>query len=145
MVKTGMAKKPGELNPIPIPPPLHTVCIDFVEALLVSQGCDSLATIIEKFTRAVMLIPCKKSTNAKEFAKLVFYKVYPVWGVPQRIISDWDRRFVSAFWRTLMELAGVKVALTMAYHPQEDGQSERTNHTIKTMIRILTLEAPHVG
>jgi len=44
-----------------------------------------------------------------------------------------------------MELAGIKVALTMAYHPQGDGQLERTNRTIEAMIRILTLEAPHVG
>jgi len=78
LVKTDTARKPGELNPIPIPAPLYTVCIDFVEALPVSRGCNSLATITEKFTRVVMLIPCKKNTSTEEFAKLFFHKVYPM-------------------------------------------------------------------
>lgn len=144
MVKTDTSKKPGSLNPIPTPPPLHTLCIDFVEAMPPCKGCNSLATITDKSTKAVALIPCKKSTTAMEFASLFFNKVYPCWGVPQKIISDRDRRFVSAFWATLMEKAGTKVALTTAYHPQSDGQSERTNRTIKAMLRLLVIEKPEI-
>jgi len=145
VVKTDNAKKPGNLNPIATPPPLQTICIDVVGALPISRRCDSLATVTEKFTKAVILIPCKKTPTAEEFAKLFFKRVYPMWGVPQRMIIGRDRRFVSSFWKTLMELAGTRVALATAYHPQSDGQSERTNRTIEAMIRILTLEAPQIG
>jgi len=101
LVKTDTSKKPGLLRPVETPLPLHTLCIDFVEGLPASRGCDSLATVTEKFTKVVALIPCKKSTSAMEFAKLFFGKIYPMWGVPEKIISDRDRRFTSTFWRTL--------------------------------------------
>lgn len=142
LVKTDTSKKPGKLNPISTPPPLHTLCIDFIEAMPPSRGCNSLATITDKFTKAIALISCKKSTTASEFASLFFKRIYPVWGVPEKIISDRDRRFVSAFWRTLMEKAGTKVALTTAYHPQADGQSERTNRTVEAILRLLVIESP---
>lgn len=142
MVKTDTSKKPGKLNPIKIPPPLHTLCIDFVEALPPSKGFDSLAMITDKFTKSICLIPCRKSTTAEAFAVMFFRRVYPIWGVPEKIISDRDRRFVSTFWKTLMEKAGTKVALTTAYHPQGNGQSERTNRTVEAMLRILVMELP---
>jgi len=141
LVKTNTSKKPGSLHLVETPPPLYTLCIDFVETLPASRGCNSLATVTEKFTKAVALISCKKSTSTMEFAKLFFKRIYPMWGMPEKIISDRDRRFTSTFRRTLMELTGTKVALTTGYHPQADSQSERTNCTIDTMLRILVLEA----
>ena len=143
--KTDTSKKPGCLQPIPTPSlPFATICIDFVEGLPVcSGGLNSLASITDKFSKAIRLIPCKKSDSGPAFAQRFFQFVYPVWGVPEPIISDRDCRFVSAFWHTLMRLAGTKVALTTAYHPQADGQAERTNRTIESTMRILCIETSH--
>jgi len=71
-------KKPRSLRPVETLLPLHTLCIDFVEGLPAVRGCDSLAIVTEKFTKAVALIPCKNSTSAVEFAKLFFGKIYPM-------------------------------------------------------------------
>lgn len=141
--KTDTSKKPGCLQPIPVPPsPFHTMCVDFIEGLPSAPGgFNSIATVTEKFSKAVRLIPCKKSDTGEAFAKRFFQHVYPLWGVPSRLISDRDRRFVSSFWSTLMRLAGSKVNMTTAYHPQADGQAERTNRTVEAVIRILCLEA----
>ena len=124
MVKTDTSKKPRKLHPIEAIAPLHTLCIDFVEGLPPKRGFDSLATITDKFTKAIRLVPCKKSDSGDDFARHYFEKVYPAWGVPSVLISDRDRRFSSAFWSSLMRLAGTKLAMTTAYHPQADGQSE---------------------
>jgi hypothetical protein len=39
------------------------------------------------------------------------------------------------FWRTLTQLLGIKLNLSTAYHPQTDGQSERTIATFEEMVR----------
>ena len=141
--KTDTAKKPGCLQPIPVPPcPFHTICIDFIEGLPTALGgLNSIATITEKFSKAIRLVACKKSDSGDAFARRFFQLVYPMWGVPSRMVCDRDRRFVSGFWSTLMSLAGCKVNMTAAYHPQADGQAERTNRTMESILRILCLEA----
>ena len=60
------------------------------------------------------------------------------------IISDRDKKFLSAFWSALFEKLGVRLLYSTAYHPQTDGQSERTNQTVEIALRfyIATLENP---
>ncbi|GJY41965.1 putative reverse transcriptase domain-containing protein [Tanacetum coccineum] len=56
-------------------------------------------------------------------------------GVPIRIISDHDSRFTSRFWQSLQEALGTHLDMSTAYHPQTDGQSERTIQTLEDMLR----------
>ena len=57
------------------------------------------------------------------------------WGLPTVMISDRDPRFVQGTWKALFTALGTHLAFTTAYHPQADGQSERTNQTAEIMIR----------
>ena len=61
-------------------------------------------------------------------------------GVPVSIISDRDPRFISRFWKGLMKELGVKLNLSTAFHPQTDGQSERTIQTLEDMLRSCVLQ-----
>ena len=118
--------------------------VDFIEGLPTAPGgLNSIATVTDKFTKAIRLLACKKSDTGMAFTQRFYRQVYPIWGVPARIISDCDCRFVSAFWTTLMRLAGTKIAMTTAYHPQADGQGERTNRTLQSSFRILCLQSGH--
>src|SRR5438045_8945624 len=60
------------------------------------------------------------------------------------ILSDRDRKFLSEFWSALFTRLGVQLLYSTAYHPQTDGQSEKTNQTVEIMLRffIATLEKP---
>ena len=60
--------------------------------------------------------------------------------VPLTIMSDLDSHFTSLFWRSLHEEKGTKLWLSIAYHPQTDGQSKRTIQTLEDMLRACTLE-----
>nr|GEW99513.1 putative reverse transcriptase domain-containing protein [Tanacetum cinerariifolium] len=51
-------------------------------------------------------------------------------GVPVLIISDRDIHFTSRFWRSLQEALGKNLDMSTVYHPQTDGQSERTIQTL---------------
>ncbi|KAD4888554.1 hypothetical protein E3N88_20627 [Mikania micrantha] len=61
-------------------------------------------------------------------------------GVPVTIISDRDTRFTSRFWRNFQEELGTKLLLSTAYHPQTDGQSERTIQTLEDMLRACIID-----
>ncbi|KAD4385652.1 hypothetical protein E3N88_25821 [Mikania micrantha] len=61
-------------------------------------------------------------------------------GVPLSIISDRDSRFTSRFWQSLQQSLGTSINLSTAYHPQTDGQSERTIQTLEDMLRTCILD-----
>jgi hypothetical protein len=121
----------GQLHPIRTPSPHHSLSLDFVTGLLKSHGFDALLTVTDMFTKAVKLIPCKKTTTAEETANLYLNHCYTTFGLPTKLVSDRDTRFTSKFWGTLMKLLGVQMGMTTAFHPAADGQSERTNQTVE--------------
>nr|GFC51500.1 DNA/RNA polymerases superfamily protein [Tanacetum cinerariifolium] len=71
----------------------------------------------------------------------VFLKVSPARGVRRfAIISDRDPRFTSRFWKGLQKAWGTRLKFSTAFHPQTDGQSERTIQTLEDMLRSCALE-----
>jgi transposase InsO family protein len=109
--------------------------MDYVTGLPTSHGQDALLTVTDLFSKAVKLIPCKKTTTAEDTATLFLHHCYTTFGLPTKIISDRDAHFTSKFWATLMKLLGVKMGITAAFHPAADGQSERTNQTVEIALR----------
>nr|GEY62448.1 reverse transcriptase domain-containing protein [Tanacetum cinerariifolium] len=61
-------------------------------------------------------------------------------GIPVLIISDHDPRFASNFWRSLQNALGTRLDMNTAYHPETDGQSERTIQTLKDMLRACAID-----
>ena len=61
-------------------------------------------------------------------------------GVPVSIVSDRDPRFTSRFWPSLQTTLGTHLHFSIAFHPQTDGQSERTIQTLKDMLRACVME-----
>lgn len=54
--------------------------------------------------------------------------------MPLDIMSDKDKIFVSRFWESFPEAMGIELQLSTAYHPQTDGQTERTNQMLEDML-----------
>jgi len=63
--------------------------------------------------------------------------------VPSSIVSDRDSRFTSRFWQTLKDALGTKLTMSLAYHPQTEGQSERTIQSLEDLLRMCILD--HLG
>ncbi|GKC49302.1 putative reverse transcriptase domain-containing protein [Tanacetum coccineum] len=61
-------------------------------------------------------------------------------GVPISIISDHDSRLTSRFWQSMQEALGTRLDMSTAYHPQTDGQSERTIQTLEDKLRACILD-----
>lgn len=136
----------GSLQPISSPPvPFHTLTVDFILALPVSNGLDSIMSGTCKFTKAIQLVPGKSTWPAADWAKTLLERLDIVgWGIPKVIINDRDRKFLSELWTALFKLMGVELLYSTAYHPQTDGASERTNQTAEIALQyyVHALEKP---
>ena len=87
-------------------------------------------------TKGVILCPTKKTIDASGVAALFSEKVFKRFGLYDKIISDRGPQFASAFAKELGKLLGYELALSTAYHPQTDGETERVNQEIETYLRI---------
>jgi transposase InsO family protein len=74
--------------------------------------------------------------GSEEVARLFRDHAFPYTGIPKRIISDRDTRFTSQFFKELCAQLEIKQNMSSAYHPQTDGQSERTNQMVETILQI---------
>ena len=131
-MKTSTQKPYGEMKPIS--PPVEkfsTYTMDFIGPLPTTKNqFNSIMVIIDKLTKFTSITPIKMTFNAEDIARLFFEKIVSRFGVLQIIISDRDPRFTSKFWKSLWEYYQIKLALSTAYHPQMDGQTERANQTL---------------
>nr|GEY14278.1 putative reverse transcriptase domain, ribonuclease H-like domain, aspartic peptidase domain protein [Tanacetum cinerariifolium] len=75
-----------------------------------------------------------------KLARIYLKEVVTRHGIPVLIISDRDPRFASNFWRSLQNALGTRLDMSTAYHPETDGQSERTIQTLKDMLRACSID-----
>ncbi|GJP62824.1 hypothetical protein CLOP_g19847, partial [Closterium sp. NIES-67] len=73
--------------------------------------------------------------SAEDTAKLFVAHVFRLHGLPRVLVSDRDPRFTSRFWHEVTRTLRTKLKMSSAFHPQTDGQTERTNHTLEQMLR----------
>ena len=87
--------------------------------------------------RWLIFLPCSKTSDASNIAKLYFDEIIKLYGLPRTIVSDRDVRFISYFWN----LVATKLKFSMAFHPQTDGQSEVVNRSLGNLLQCLVGEA----
>ena len=115
--------------------------MDFIVKLPLSKNTitdikyDSILMVIDRLTKYAHFIPWKEKGNAKDLAKVILKEIIVNHGIPQSIISDRDKLFISKFWNTWTQQLGTKVKLSTAYHPRTDGQTEQTNQTLEQYLR----------
>ena len=137
--KTDHTMKKGSLQSLAIPEAKwQEVSVDFVTDLpTTTSGEDSIMTVVDRATKMVHLIPCKKTTTAGEAARLYWQHVVKLHGVPRAIHTDRGAQFVGRWWREIWTLLGTKLRYGTAYHPQSQGQVERMNAVVSQTLRCL--------
>jgi hypothetical protein len=134
----GSNQKPGGLlQPLPIPDePWESVSMDFIVQLpKTKQGHDAIYVVVDRLTKMVHLIPTYTSVKASEVADLFRNNVWKLHGDPKHFVTDRDSKFTSKFWQDLQRLLGISSHMSTAFHPQSDGQTERTNRILEDMLR----------
>jgi hypothetical protein len=100
-----------------------------------SNGHDAILVVVDKLSKAMVLIPTVFTVSAKETARLYFNFVYCRQGLARKIVSDRDVRFTGSFWQELHRLLQVRLGMSSSFQPQTDGKTERANRTLEEMVR----------
>jgi transposase InsO family protein len=95
---------------------------------------------VDRLTKVVHFIPVKMTYSGAKLAELYMLRIVCLHGVPKKIISDRGSKFTSKFWEKLHESMDTKLNFSSAYHPQTDGQTERTNQILEGMLRACALK-----
>jgi transposase InsO family protein len=90
--------------------------------------------------KVVHFIPVKTTYSGATLAELYMSKIMFLHEVPKKIMSDRGSQFTSKFWEKLHESMDTKLNFSSAYHPQTDGQTERTNQILEDMLRACVLK-----
>ncbi|GJS63419.1 putative reverse transcriptase domain-containing protein [Tanacetum coccineum] len=115
--------------------------MDFVTKLpKSSQGYDTIWVIVDRLTKSAILVPMRETDPMEKLARMYLKEVVTRHGIPVSIICDRDPRFASNFWRSLQKALGTNLDMSTAYHPQTDGQSERTIQTLEDMLRACAID-----
>ena len=127
----------GLLQPIPIPTiPFEVISMDFIAELPVTtSGFNSILVVVDKLTKFATFVPTRTTVNEVETAQLIFKHIISKYGIPKQIISDRDSQWSNDFWLEICKQIGTKRALTTAYHPQADGQTEIMNRSLEVALR----------
>ncbi|GKA47236.1 reverse transcriptase domain-containing protein, partial [Tanacetum coccineum] len=117
------------------------IIMDLITKLPRSRsGHDAIWVIVDRLTKSAHFLAIREDFNTEKLARLYIDVIVARHGVPVSIISDRDGRFTSHFWQTVQRALGTRLDLSTAYHPQTDGQSERTIQTLEDMLRACVID-----
>ncbi|KAJ9552777.1 hypothetical protein OSB04_016822 [Centaurea solstitialis] len=134
----GMKKDIAYFLPIPEWSWNH-VTMDFVTKLpWTPKGYDTIWVIVDRLSKSAHFLPMKETYSMERLAKLYIAEIVRLHETPLSIVSDRDASFTSTFWQSFQREMGARV--NFAYHPQTDGQSERTIQTFEDMLRACVLD-----
>ncbi|GJW57609.1 putative reverse transcriptase domain-containing protein [Tanacetum coccineum] len=117
------------------------IMMDFITKLpKSSQGFDTIWVIVDRLTKSAHFLPIRENDPLDKLARLYLNKIVARHGIPVSIICDRDGRFTSNFWRSFQKALGTDLSMSTAYHPETDGQSERTIQTLEDMLRACVID-----
>ena len=139
----------GQAHPLKAPSQnFETVSLDFVHPLPETpEGFNTIVTFSDHLSRSAIWVPAKtqpdQPLDAVATAHLFFEHVFTLYGMPLRLVSDRDSRFLTTFWQELFRLMGTQLAMSTAYHPMSNGLSEVHNRTVLTSLRAYVQQLSH--
>ncbi|KAL5546737.1 hypothetical protein UlMin_006424 [Ulmus minor] len=141
-IKAEHQRPAGVLQPIEIPEwKWEQISMDFVVGLSkTTNRYDVVWVIVDRLTKSAHFLPIKITYSLEQLANLYVKEIVRLHGVPMSIISDRDSRFTSAFWRSVQRAMGTRIKFSTAFHPQTDGQTERTIQTLEDMLRACVMD-----
>lgn len=110
--------------------------MDFIEHLLLSSGYSAILVIVDRLTKQAIFIPTHDTIDAPGLAKVFILHVFSKHGVPSYVTFDRGSEFVSHFFCSLAKALDMHLHFTSGYHPEADGQTERTNQTLEQYLRM---------
>ena len=95
---------------------------------------------MDRLTKSAHFLAMRMTFTLERFCRLYIREIVRLHGVPVSIVSDRDSRFTAHFWKSFQKAMGTRLTMSTAFHPQTDGQSERTIQVLEDMQRACVLD-----
>ena len=127
----------GKLMPNTIPEKLWShILADFITKLPLAQGYNAVLVVCDYFSKMAHFIAITEKTSVEGLTRLFRDHVWKLYGLPESITLDRGVQFAVGIMKKLNNLLGIQMKLSMAYHPQTDGQTERINQELEQYLRV---------
>jgi len=111
------------------------ISINIIGPLPKSNGKDTILVIVDQFTKIIRLKTITTSVFLKKITKIYKDEIWKLHGIPKKILRVRGPQFASRFMEEFIKALGTTRQLSMAYHSQTDGQTERINQEVGTFLR----------
>ena len=127
----------GKLRPNQVPEkPWQHILVDFITKLLMSKGHNLILVIYDRFSKISHFVATTEKIMVEGLVRLFRDNVWKLHGLPESVISDRGLQFAARLTKELNKMLGIETKLLTAYHPETDGQTERTNQELKQYLRM---------
>lgn len=134
----GKASHAGPCHPLSTPlRPWSHIAVDFGTSLPSSEGHPVILMIVGRFSKAAHIVPLPKLPSAAEMVDLLVRHVFHLHRLPRDC-----PQFTSRMWRAFCTALGASISLSSGYHPQSNGQTERTNQSLSSSLQCVTARHP---
>ena len=114
---------------------MHLI-VDFITKLLVVAGKDAILVVCDRLSKITHFIATTEETSAEGLARLFWDNVWKLHSLPESVISDQGPQFAAELTKELNQMLGIETKLSMAFHLQTDGQTERINQELEQYLRL---------
>jgi hypothetical protein len=130
-IKKNQWSQQGEIQPIVTTRACQIVATDLSGAFpITKRGNQYILHITDLYIKILVLVAIPNKTT-KVVAEKILQKWFWVYGIPEQVHSDQGKEFASQLWDAICNLLDVERTNTTPYHPQCDGQAERSVQTTK--------------
>ena len=134
--KASRQKKATPLNPhTPPESPWESISLDVIGLLPESNGFNAILSVIDRFSKMICLIPTTTELSTKGLTDIYLKQIWKLHGIPKKITSDRGPQFTSELMKELCTQLGIQQNLSTIYHPQTNGQVERSHQETETFLR----------
>jgi len=123
-----------KLSEVPKKPWSH-LTVDFIMKLPVVAGKDVVLVVCDRLLKMMHFVAMTEGTLAEGLARLFWDNVWKLHGLPESVVSDRGPQFMAELTKKLNRMLGIKTKLSMVFHPQTDGQTERMNQKLEQYLR----------
>ena len=119
----------------------ENIAMDFITKLPCTPSShDSIWVVVDRLTKSAHFLPIREDYKVEKLARIYTNEIICRHGTPRDIVSDRDGRFTSLLWETFQSALGTTLNLSTAFHPQTDGQTERTIRTLEDTLRSCVID-----
>ena len=135
--KSAPGPKAGKLMPLPVPSGIwEDISMDFVGPLpMTARQVDAILVVVDRLSKMAHFLPCRSDMSGPDVAELFVNRIWALHGLPVSVVTDRGPNFLNEWNAALLKLVGTKHYKSSAYHPESDGQTERTNRVLGEMLR----------